>query len=209
MFKSKLVKSMVIGMCFTILSAGVAFAAEDIVEPVKAQDGEAQILMAQDEQSEGYKAALEKQKEIDKYLFVEHADEIKQQGFTVTYTGPTETYVEIGITPFSEENADYLYEIFGKEGVNVVEDQQAVLLTGAHDEEIFTTTIAIDDEINTTTAAVDNDEIYTTTSAELAENEESNSSPSSTPWIYALGAVVLLGGSAFVIHKQKAAGKRR
>jgi hypothetical protein len=76
---------------------------------------------------------LDKQAEIDKYLFEDHAGEIAALGFTVTHTAPMETYVEISITPYTEENANYLCGIFGSGMVKVVEGQQAI----PYGEEIY------------------------------------------------------------------------
>lgn len=73
---------------------------------------------------------LDKQQQIDKYVFEDHAQDIADKGITITHTAPMDTYVEIGITPYTDENADYLYGIFGKDTVKVVEGVQAVLLTG-------------------------------------------------------------------------------
>lgn len=83
---------------------------------------------------------LQKQEEIDQYIFEKHAKEIEEKEFTVTHTSPLEGYVEIGITPFSKENADYLYEIFGSDNVKVVEGQQAELMnevTSTEDKNAF------------------------------------------------------------------------
>ncbi len=41
---------------------------------------------------------------------------------------PRDGFIEIGITPYSEEYAGYLYGIFGSDMVKVVEGQQAVTL---------------------------------------------------------------------------------
>ena len=71
---------------------------------------------------------IQKQKEVDEYLFEEHTKEIEDKGFTVTHTAPLEDYVEIGITPYNKENADYLYEILGSDNIKVVEGQQATLM---------------------------------------------------------------------------------
>lgn len=71
---------------------------------------------------------IQKQQEIDKYLFEEHTKEIEEKGLTITHTSPLEDYVEIGITPFNKDNENYLYEIFGKDNVKVVEGQQATLM---------------------------------------------------------------------------------
>ena len=71
---------------------------------------------------------LKKQKEIDAYLFKEHAKEVEQKGITVTHTVPFEDFVEIGILPLTDENEEYLYGIFGKEQVRIVEGQKAVIM---------------------------------------------------------------------------------
>jgi|GEM_PF-4190052 len=73
-------------------------------------------------------AILKKQNEIDAYLFKEHAKEVGQKGITVTHTVPFEDFVEIGILPLTEENQEYLYGIFGKEQVRIVEGQKAVIM---------------------------------------------------------------------------------
>jgi hypothetical protein len=111
MKNSKMFKTIAMVMCVAALSAmsaGVALADNGI--------------STQDIQG--------KQSEIDKYLFEDHADDIAALGFAVTHTAPMDAYVEIGITPYTEENADYLYGIFGSDMVKVVEGEQAVLLTG-------------------------------------------------------------------------------
>lgn len=71
---------------------------------------------------------LKKQREVDQYVFEQHRDEIAQKGFVVTHTGPQGSYVEIGIEPYSENNAEYLYKLFGKDKVKVVQGQQAYTL---------------------------------------------------------------------------------
>lgn len=74
---------------------------------------------------------LELQWQIDRYVFYENAGKIAEAGFTVTHTAPVDGVVEIGILPFSEENAGFLYEIFGWDKVKVVEGIQAILLPAA------------------------------------------------------------------------------
>lgn len=119
---------------------------------------------------------LDRQREIDKYLFVDNTEEVRNKGIEITHTGPYDYYVEIGITPYSEENADYLYEIFGREDIKVVEGQQAELFR--------TTTIAdgVDLDISTT-----------------EDQEKSNSSKA--PLLYSLGALSLLGGGYFISRR--------
>lgn len=74
---------------------------------------------------------LELQWQIDRYVFYENAGKIAEAGFTVTHTAPVDGVVEIGILPFSEEKAEFLYEIFGWDKVKVVEGIQAILLPAA------------------------------------------------------------------------------
>ncbi len=124
MFISKLLKGFMIGACISLLSTGAAFAAttEDSLA-IKAIDAVVDDVL------------LEKHKEVDQSVFVNNVDKIKEMGFEVVYTSPLETYVEVGITPYKEEFANYLYEEFGKDEIKVVEGEKAVL---------YTTTIAED-----------------------------------------------------------------
>lgn len=117
MFKKKIIQTTVLSVAVLVLSSGV-------VIPMSNQS----ILAASDQPVEN-QALLQKQREIDQYVFEQHKAEIEQHGFKVTHTGQTGEYVEVGITPYSEENATYLYGLFGKERVKVVEGQQAVLMT--------------------------------------------------------------------------------
>ncbi|AKL96006.1 copper amine oxidase domain-containing protein [Clostridium aceticum] len=119
MIKSNFKKAAVIGMCCTMISSGAVSAMpRDIASN--------RILPSIEIGIESH--LLEKQKEIDQYVFVTHVEEIAEAGFTVTHTGPRENYVEVGILPYDETNANYLYQLFGKEQVSVVEGIQAVTL---------------------------------------------------------------------------------
>lgn len=71
---------------------------------------------------------FEKQKEVDDYVFVQHQEELAEKGITVTHTAPLENSVEIGITPYTEENVSYLHEVLGADLITIVEGQQAVPL---------------------------------------------------------------------------------
>lgn len=100
--KWKLMTALLLGFCLSFFSALSAFAVmEDMIE---------------------------KQKEVDDYVFVQHQDELAEKGITVTHTAPLENTVEIGITPFTEENVSYLQGIFGADMVTIVEGEQAVTL---------------------------------------------------------------------------------
>ena len=45
-------------------------------------------------------------------------------------------YVEVGITPYNDKNVDYIYDIFGKDQVKVVEGFQATTLELASDQDV-------------------------------------------------------------------------
>ncbi|HHW68025.1 MAG TPA: hypothetical protein GXX16_10045 [Epulopiscium sp.] len=142
---SKFIKNIILGLSFTVVFSGAVFANDQSVEPmqkslpvdtVKMEEAEGDIfiqIMEEDapdaavshmaEEPAITEDILNKQKEIDQYLFGDYMKDIEEKGFTVSHTVPTEEYVEIGITPYTEENAQYLYSIFGKEQVKVVEGE--------------------------------------------------------------------------------------
>lgn len=146
MFISRLLKGIMIGTCISIVSTGAAFAAttEDS-RATKSMD-----TVVED-------ALLEKQKEVDQSVFVDNVDKIKEMGFTVAFTGLADSYVEIGITPYKEEFAGYLYEEFGKDEIKVVEGEEAML---------YTTTTTEDDVI----AVEDSSKMAESGIGELAPN---------------------------------------
>ena len=112
----KLAVVMVLGGCLSVYSAGAAFAAN--------ASGSGQAAISQE--SQAVDPLLQKQQVIDRYVFEEHAQDLEKKGIRVTNTGVMGDYVEIGITPYSEENAEYLYGILGRDQVNIVEGIQAV-----------------------------------------------------------------------------------
>lgn len=119
MLKAKLLKAVALGLCLSALYSGVAYAqSEGASSPAYGGKAETQD-----------NALLEKQKEIDIYLFKEHYEEIADKGIEIVYTGVAETHVEIGIADFSEKKADYLYELFGRDIVKVVSTDDAQLYT--------------------------------------------------------------------------------
>ncbi len=144
MIRFKLLKIIIVGLCIALLLPGTALAATEVEIQIEEDKGE--LINEQPENLERLKAPdtpvsdreideeiLQKHKEIDKYIFEDHAQELSEKDFIVTRTGPLEDYVEIGISPYSEESANYLYEIFGKDLVKVVEAEQAELLNTATD----------------------------------------------------------------------------
>jgi len=158
MRKSNLVKGFMLGLCMSVLTSGVAFA-QMSGETIPAVSDEAQT----DEMKELY--AL--QKDIDQYLLVDHVKEIEDKGFMINYTSPMDSYVEIGISPFSDENANYLYELFGKDKVKVVEfDQSVIYASGIADPGVVGDAV-VDDQTS-------KEDIYTTmeTTVEPALNAD-------------------------------------
>lgn len=178
MLRSKFAKAFMFTMCITLLSSGAAMA----------KTGEAGAVSAQVQPADSEGELLQKQQEIDSYVFEEHREEIAAKGFTVTHTGPMDGYVEIGITPYSEENVNYLYDIFGKDDVKVVEGIQAATM------EITTTSANDDESLAAVTTVNDN--------AEAARKE----SAAPNTLLYSLIGIGVLGGTALVV--KKAAAKR-
>ena len=120
MIKVKLKKAAAIGICCAVITSGSVYAMSndlvlDQVVPIMAVETDDQELLAL-------------QSKIDQYIFVDHVQDIAQAGFKVTNTGPMGDYVEVGILPYTEENAEYLYQLFGRKKVKVVEGVQAYLL---------------------------------------------------------------------------------
>ncbi|NLJ95776.1 MAG: hypothetical protein GX321_01370 [Clostridiales bacterium] len=115
MIKKNIIKVFALSFCMSALLTGVAYA--NSISP--AYEGTASTE----------KTALhEMQKEIDQYIFFDNINEIEKMGFEVVYTGvSTGDYVEIGITPYTEENADFLYRVFGKENLKIVAADEVVL----------------------------------------------------------------------------------
>ncbi|XID94497.1 hypothetical protein ACF3MZ_08240 [Paenibacillaceae bacterium WGS1546] len=111
-------KMLLTGSCLLMLSAGSALAAPVDAPPT------APLLISENEAG-GPLAA--KHAEIDEFLFGSGQDEIAELGIHVTNTGVIGDKVEIGISPYDEAHAEFLYEKFGREEVQVVEGQQAVL----------------------------------------------------------------------------------
>ncbi|PKM49391.1 MAG: hypothetical protein CVV02_16130 [Firmicutes bacterium HGW-Firmicutes-7] len=199
MIKSKFKWTLVLGIYFITISSGVAFANEVGEKPSTLPTEQENIEEKQSEeldeattdepdpsisystldQSEISEDILEKQREIDKYLFEDNADEISKKGFVVTHTGPFEDYIQIGITPFNDENAQYLYDIFGEENIKVIAGEEA---------EMYTTTIDSDGG---------EEDISITSESEEAPEEKSNM-PS---FIYIIGALIIIGGGIMIIRK--------
>ncbi|MEL1136072.1 hypothetical protein AAC978_12880 [Desulfitobacterium sp. THU1] len=205
MVKLKIAKSLVLGICLTLASSGAVYATDDKTAAEAAgqiQPAAASTMLAPDTAvsspanpgPEIPADLLKLQREIDQFVFDQHRGEFAEKGFSVTHTGPMADYVEIGIQPYSEANAIYLYGMFGKEKVKVVEGQFAVTLaanTGGAEPAMDTPLSAPVGEIATDAKI---------TSAE-SDNKGAEDNASSNTLLYGIGAVVVLGAGAFGIKQ--------
>lgn len=119
MIRKKLFKIISLSLALSVSSIGFAFAetSANLDEPVSIQ------ITAVDE------ALYEAQAEIDKLLFEQnYAKGLSEKGISVTHTGTVDDYVEVGITPYTPENADVVIKLLGKDNVKVVEGIQAEML---------------------------------------------------------------------------------
>ena len=147
MFKTKGMVSILLGLCLILIFASQTAANEGDI--------------------------LQKQREIDQYLFEDNIVELEERGIFVSHTRPFEDTIEIGISPYTKDHADYLYNELGKENITVVNGENA---------EIFTT--------NQTESAVITD-------------AEQQSSDSTYLWVYLIVAVVVIGAGILLFKKKK------
>nr|WP_300093804.1 hypothetical protein [Sedimentibacter sp.] len=125
-----IIKILSLSTCLTMATMTAAFA-QTLELPPEAAEVKIAVI---DE------ALYEKQAAFDKILFEEKLKEIEEKGITVTHTYPADGYVEVGITPFNEENQKYIMGILGSDEVQVVDGIMAVTLT----DELMSTTSAPD-----------------------------------------------------------------
>lgn len=109
-------KILLLGSALLVVGSGSALAAPDNAESTSLHLASA----AEDR-------LTNKQAEIDEYVAGAGQGELSAQGFTVTHTGVVGDKVEVGITPYNEQHAEFLYEKFGRDIVQVVEGEQAIL----------------------------------------------------------------------------------
>lgn len=109
-------KILLLGSALLVVGAGSALAAPDSAVSITLHLASA----AEDR-------LTNKQAEIDEYVAGAGQEELSAQGFTVTHTGVVGDKVEVGITPYNEQHAEFLYAKFGRDIVQVVEGEQAIL----------------------------------------------------------------------------------
>ncbi len=137
MRKIQLIKTVMLGLCLSTLYTGVTYA--NTIDNKAAEVTIKDIAPGTD---------LSKlQNDIDQYVFTDHTADIEKQGFQVTQTVVTNGYVEVGITPFSDENANYLYDLFGIDNVKVVKSDEV---------KVFKTTEAVAPDTPASSEATDN-----------------------------------------------------
>lgn len=119
MIKNKAIHAMIIGTC--VFAGSIV----GVYADTTAADTPVSIQIEQVSASD---PLMQKQNEIDQYVFESNAKDFAGKDITVTNTGVIGDYVEVGIAPFNTENANYIYEIFGKDQVKVVEGIQATTL---------------------------------------------------------------------------------
>lgn len=218
MIKSKIIKGFIVGACVAMLSTGVAFAnAEDGAYLSGSQPSENFLLIDREEirekDIEGYidvnenyrdnatsnlapdavrisDSRSEKQKEVDKFLFEDNIEEIRQREFQATHTSEMDGYIEIGIMPYTEENAQYLYNIFGESDIKVVEGYMAELqILSDVSNGIESEMSIVSEDVNAVSEDVD------------AESEDEEPNTSKNLWAYTIGGTLLVGGAFIVIKK--------
>ena len=160
MIKKNLAKAVMLGLCMATLSTGSAYA---MLAETPASGGVA---------SEQSDELSEKQQKIDKILFEDKAKDIEKRGFMVNYTGVVEDTIEIGISPYSEENATFLYDLVGKDKIKVVEmDQSIIYATGVAPDATATDDETDAEVIMYNDAAEDADQAADGAEAEDADKE--------------------------------------
>ena len=132
---AKQIGALLIAGCLTAFGAAAAMAAPDESGNVGRGPGVMTMIDRGAPEVESVPgidpAALAKQREIDAYVFgTEGSEELAKRGFKATYTAPVGDRVEIGILPYEESHAEFLYEKFGRDQIVVVEGFEAVLMEG-------------------------------------------------------------------------------
>lgn len=118
MIKRNLMKALMLGVCLSALTTGTAFA--KMVASTPPSSGT-------EVQSDLTKELYAEQDEINQYIFTDHSKELIDKGITVNYTGVSDEYVEIGISPYTDDNANYFYKVFGKDMIKVVAYDESVM----------------------------------------------------------------------------------
>lgn len=208
MFQKKLFKILSLSLSLSVASMGLAFADADqsLVRPISIE------LTAADE------ALYEKQAEIDKMLFEKYTKDLEEKGIVVTHTGAIENSIEVGITPYTPENADIVNKLIGDDTVKVVEGTMAVTLQ--YNPELNEETVdprvvmdpaelADDSQIVSVTGEVPEEAQPISAPADAVEDAKVISAPVEkekgiSPVVIGAGAVALMGIGALMLKKKTA-----
>ena len=203
MIRKKLFKIISLSLALSVSSIGFAFAetSTNLDEPVSIQ------ITAVDE------AMYEVQAEIDKLLFEQnYAKDLSEKGISVTHTGTVDDYVEVGITPYTPENADAVIKLLGKDNIKVVEGIQAEILQYSPDnpESIDPAELADDSQIVTVTGEAE--DISAPADTDVVEDAKIISAPAEkevkengiSPFII-LGVIGLAAFGGLMLFKKKRA----
>ena len=117
MIKKHLMKAVLLGLFISTLYTGSAYAMA-VSSPSS---------VGTEEVTPELQALYDKQAEIDAILFKTHASDLEAKDIFVNYTGVTGDYIEIGIATYSDEKADFIYELVGKDQVKVVEFDDSIM----------------------------------------------------------------------------------
>lgn len=193
-----IIKVLSLSSCLSMATMTAAYAQTLELPPEAAQ----MQITAVDE------ALYEKQAAFDKILFEEKLKEIEEKGITVTHTYPADGYVEVGITPFNEENQKYIIEILGSDEVEVVDGIMAITLT----DELMSTTSAPDVKTAPDAAtsgpaeeAAPEAQVVSATDAKgISAKDDVKEEKGISPLAIGAGAAVLLGIGAVLFKKKTA-----
>lgn len=193
-----IIKVLSLSACLSMATMTAAYAQTLELPPEAAQ----MQITAVDE------ALYEKQAAFDKILFEEKLKEIEEKGITVTHTYPADGYVEVGITPFNEENKKYIIEILGSDEVEVVDGIMAITLT----DELMSTTSAPDVKTAPDAAtsgpaeeAAPEAQVVSATDAKvISAKDDVKEEKGISPLAIGAGAAVLLGIGAVLFKKKTA-----
>ncbi len=230
MSRSRFMKGFIVGLGLTMLLSTAAFAEEQAISPdtpvsssvssigqtsVGAANAATDAIPAAAQIDPVSSEMYSKQSAIDKYLFEEHKDEIAAKGITVTHTVAGKDFVEVGITPFNKENADFIYKVLGTEQVKVVEGTLAMTYaTGAANGEeglMYATGAPVEEakdgaaptDVKTVSAPADA-ELYTATAGSASAQNGTTPSAASVSAI-AAAALVLLAGILYLTRRLRTA----
>ncbi len=117
MIKKHLMKAVLLGLFISTLYTGSAYAME-VSSPSS---------VGTEEATPELQALYDKQAEIDAILFKTNASDLEAKDIFVNYTGVTGDYIEVGIATYSDEKADFIYELVGKDQVKVVEFDDSIM----------------------------------------------------------------------------------